>query len=93
MKVTARVQRQLPEAKTTEVEDAWQLTCATTDLQWQAAHNAQVQMALINAENLAHGLSVKLSPCMSSHSSYPSWRNDGNLLAYVIRGEDIATYT
>ena len=44
----------------------------------------------------AHDLSVKLSPWLCSHNSCPDWRNDGNLLAYVIpiatSGEDIATY-
>ena len=41
--------------------------------------------------DLAHNLSVKLSPCMCSHSSCHGWRNDS--LAYVIPGEGLATYT
>ena len=32
-------------------------------------------MALINTRNSAHDFSVKLSPCMCSHSSCPDWRN------------------
>ena len=47
-------------------------------------------MALINAGDSAHDLTVKRSPCTYS---CPGWRNDCNLLAYMIPGEDLATYT
>ena len=47
----------------------------------------------MNTKDSSHDLSLKLSPCMCTHSSCPGWRNDCNLLAYVLCGEDLATYT
>jgi len=41
-------------------------------------------MGLITVRDTAHVFSMKLSPCMCSHSSCPGSRNDCNLLAYVI---------
>ena len=49
-----------------------------------ASGKGHAQTALINAGDSAHALSVKLSPCMCSHSSCPGWRNGCYLLAYVI---------
>ena len=52
------------------------------------------QTALINARNLAHGFSVKLSPCMCSYISCPGWRNGWHnyVILIFISGEDLATH-
>ena len=49
--------------------------------------------SIINTRNLAHGFSVKLSPCMCSHSSCPGWRNGCNShICDTYNYEDLSTY-
>ena len=45
-------------------------------------------MVLINARDLAHDSGVKLSPCMCSHISCPSWRNGW----YILSEDLLVTY-
>ena len=75
------MQRRGPKAKTTEVEVRVALVCASTDdgrpfiggtnLVSTVGRRPCINGTHINARNLAHDFSVKLSACMYSHVSCP----------------------
>ena len=98
VQATPKVQCQWPEAKMIEDEARMATYLCFAQLQtfragFQQNNNVDGRFRYIKGPwinsihkhwDSAHDLSVKLSPCICSHSSCPGRTNDCNLLAYVM---------
>ena len=108
MKARVKLQHCRLEAKTTEIE-ARMASClygpstagcsqwckSVMDSGWgTSGKGMHKQQPCINAGDSVHDLSVKLSPCMCSHSSFLGWGNDWhNIMWYLaISGEDLYNF-
>ena len=97
VQATPKVQRQQPEAKMIEDETRMATYLCFVQLQtfragFQQNNNVDggcgcfryTKGPWINTGHSVHDLTVKLGPCICSHSSCPGRTSDCNLLAYVI---------